>query len=267
MRVFYRWLLDHEHVADDPTSRLEFPKAPYRLPRIILEVDQIETVLAAADIATALGLRNRTMLEVLYATGLRRAELARLGTSDINLHQRTVFIQCGKGQQDRLVPLGQRATGWISRYLSTARPELVADRPDPAALFVTRDATSISHAHIGRVVELHLRQAGIPTGNCHLFRHALATLMLRAGADIRWVQAILGHHSLTSTQLYTHVEISHLAAVLAATHPANRPAPGHDTLIVHITGVTARRLVDAAAQHGLDPHQLLDHLLPTPSGH
>lgn len=226
-RGLFAWLAKQRLIVSNPAGELELPKTPDRLPRNVLSPEQAEQILALPDVGTALGLRDRTMLEVLYATGIRRAELAALSVADANLTKRTLFISEGKGARDRVVPLGERATRWISRYLIDARPVLAGDQLGESTMFVTIDGTRICTAHIGRTIERYLRTAGIEHGGCHLFRHTLATLMLEGGADVRWVQAMLGHRNLTSTQLYTHIDITRLAAVHAATHPAttNTPRP------------------------------------------
>jgi len=226
IRVLYSWMTKQHLIESSPAADIELPKTPDRLPRTVLTAEQAEAVLAIPGLDMPLGVRDRVMLEVLYATGVRRRELIGLAVADINLTRRTVFVREGKGARDRIVPLGERATCWVSRYLTDTRPRLLlrGDVNEPA-LFLTRDGTGIGNTHIGKLVEHYLRRAGIPSGGCHVFRHTVATLMLEGGADVRWVQAMLGHRSLTSTQLYTHVDITTLAAVHAATHPAasNRP--------------------------------------------
>ncbi len=227
VRGLFAWLTKQRLIAVNPAGELELPKIPDRLPRTVLSPEQAETVLAVPDIDTPLGLRDRVMLEVLYATGIRRSELAGLSVADVNLTKRTVFVREGKGARDRIVPLGERATIWVTRYLADVRPVLLGDELCQPVLFLTRDGTSICTAHVGKIIESHLRAGGIAEGGCHVFRHTVATLMLEGGADVRWVQAMLGHRNLVSTQLYTHVDITRLAAVHAATHPAasNTPRP------------------------------------------
>jgi integrase/recombinase XerD len=225
IRGLFTWLTRQRHITSNPACELEIPQTPDRLPRTILTPEQAEAVLALPNLGTLLGLRDRVMLEVLYATGIRRSELAGLTVADINLTKRTLFVACGKGARDRIVPLGERATVWVNRYLTDARPTLTSNALDEATLFVTNAGTPICLAHAGRIIETYLRTAGIAEGGCHLFRHTLATLMLEGGADVRWVQAMLGHRSLVSTQIYTHVDITKLAAVHAATHPAAANLP------------------------------------------
>jgi len=163
-RGLFAWLTKQRLIALNPASELELPKTPDRLPRTVLSPEQAEEILALPDVDTALGLRDRTMLEVLYATGVRRSELAGLTVADVNLGKRTLFISEGKGARDRVVPLGERATKWIGRYLIDARPVLLGDQIGEPALFVTRDGTNICTAHIGRTIERYLRQAGIENG-------------------------------------------------------------------------------------------------------
>lgn len=224
-RGLFGWMFKQRLIDQNPAGELELPKTPERLPRTILSVDQAETIMAQPDLDTVLGQRDRVMLEVLYATGVRRSELAGLDMSDVNTAKRTLFVREGKGAKDRIVPMGERATAWLTKYLADTRPALLGDAYAEPALFVTRDGTRICTAHVGKIIEQHLRAAGIATGGCHLFRHTLATLMLEGGADVRWVQAMLGHRNLTSTQLYTHVDITRLAQVHAATHPAASNQP------------------------------------------
>jgi integrase/recombinase XerD len=224
-RGLFGWMFKQRLIVVNPAGELELPKTPERLPRIILSVEQAEQVLAVPDLDTALGQRDRVMLEVLYATGVRRSELAGLDVSDVNVGKRTLFVREGKGARDRIVPLGERATVWLTRYLADTRHVLLGDEFAEPALFVTKDGTRICTAHVGKIIETCMRTAGIDSGGCHVFRHTLATFMLEGGADIRWVQAMLGHANLTSTQLYTHIDVTRLAQVHAATHPAASNQP------------------------------------------
>lgn len=220
IRGLYRWLHATHQTTHDPTATIELPSPPQQLPRNYLTANQAERVLAQPDLNTPLGQRDRTMLEVLYATGIRRTELANLSTNDIDLDQHTLFVCQGKGRRDRLIPTGPRAAEWLTNYLSTTRPILIGHRTDPRTVFVTHHATPICTAHIGKIISTHLRSAGIPHGNCHTFRHTTATLMLRNGADLRSIQTMLGHANLASTQRYTHITIDHLTDVHTRTHPS-----------------------------------------------
>ena len=177
------------------------------------------------DLSSPLGLRDRAILEVLYATGIRRLELTRLALADIDHAKVTVFIRAGKGAADRLLPLGERALAWITRYLADARPVLCRD-PAVTALFVASDGGPVSKVRVGQLAHGYIAASGTgKTGACHLFRHTMATLMLDGGADLRYVQEMLGHASVATTQIYTHVSITALQAVHATTHPGTRTHP------------------------------------------
>lgn len=171
------------------------------------------------DIATPWGLRDRAILETLYSTGIRRMEMTRLTLYDVDLAQGTVMVRQGKGAKDRLIPIGARACAWIARYLEEVRP-LLATRSDELALFLTDYGESFEKNRLGDLVRRYLRHAGIPHGSCHAFRHAMATHMLENGADIRFIQAMLGHSELSTTQIYTQVSIGKLKEIHTATHPA-----------------------------------------------
>ena len=169
------------------------------------------------------------MLEVLYATGIRRAELAGLDVADVNLAKQTLFVREGKGARDRIVPLGERATVWVTRYLADTRPALVdpSDVNEPALFVTERRHPDLPRACRHDRRRLPPRQPGSTTAGVIVFRHTVATLMFEGGADVRWVQAMLGHRSIISTQIYTHVDITPLAAVHAATHPGTSNQPRH----------------------------------------
>ncbi|WP_168401348.1 tyrosine-type recombinase/integrase, partial [Erwinia amylovora] len=190
----------------------------------ILSVEQVEEVLNLCDLSTLQGMRDRALLELLWSTGIRRGEVARLETYSADFSRKILTIVQGKGKQDRVIPVGGRALCWLRHWLEQVRPEVLVS-PDCKALFLAMDgvagltANGITHA-----VVPYLRAAGIDKGSCHLFRHAMATQMLENGADLRWIQAMLGHRSVESTQIYTQVSIKALQAVHASTHPAEREA-------------------------------------------
>ena len=220
LRGWFTWIKDQRLIEHNPTVEMQLPREEKRLPRHALSESEVEAVLAQSDIATPVGLRNRAMLETLYSTGLRRTEVLALQLSDLDRERGVVLVRQGKGHKDRFVPIGERALAWIDKYLREARPRL-ADDPRQRLLFVTRTGRPMHPNHLSALVRRYLQQAGITKeGACHLFRHSAATLMLEDGADIRYIQALLGHESLATTQIYTHVSIGKLCEVHARTHPA-----------------------------------------------
>jgi integrase/recombinase XerD len=226
VRALFAWCVKNGHLAANPASDLELPKVEQRLPKAALTADEAEQVLAVPDIATVSGLRDRALLEVLYCTGIRRAELAHLNVRDIDVQRFTLMVRQGKGRKDRLVPIHNRCLTWVNAYLAEARPTLVVE-PDDGTLFLTVDGTPFSLDRLTQLVRDHVKTSGVAKdGACHLFRHTLATVMLEGGADIRYVQAMLGHAELSTTQIYAQVSIRALQAVHRATHPAAlRPVP------------------------------------------
>ncbi|HEX8988226.1 MAG TPA: site-specific tyrosine recombinase XerC [Rhodocyclaceae bacterium] len=219
LRAFFKWLARENHILYNPASELVLPRQPRQLPKVLLSVQDVEAALNEPDIATAWGLRDRAILETLYSTGLRRLELTRLALYDVDLAQGTVMVRHGKGAKDRLIPIGRRACAWIARYVEEVRPQL-ATRSDELALFLTDYGEPFEKNRLGDLVRRHMRHAGIAHGSCHAFRHAMATHMLENGADIRFIQAMLGHSELSTTQIYTQVSIGKLKEIHAATHPA-----------------------------------------------
>ncbi|MGH8033147.1 MAG: site-specific tyrosine recombinase XerC [Luteimonas sp.] len=221
LKTWFKWLTREHHIASNPASELQLPKQPKRLPRTLLSPADLAAILHEADPATPAGLRDRAMLEVLYATGLRRMELPGLARYDVDLNRRLVFVREGKGKKDRVVPLGERAAAWLDKYLVEARPQLLA--ADTDALFVTDYGEPITPAWLAEKVKRYMAFAGIERpGATHLFRHACATHMLENGADIRYIQEMLGHANLATTEIYTHVAIDKLQRIHAATHPAGK---------------------------------------------
>ena len=167
-----------------------------------------------------MGLRDRAILETFYSTGMRRKELLNLLLTDLDAQRGTVFIRQGKGRKDRLIPIGERACAWIEKYLWEVRPGL-ATPPDQGRLFLTVLGESFTPAGMTQLAHQYIERAGLgKSGACHVFRHTCATLMLEGGADIRYIQQLLGHASLETTQIYTQVSIRTLKAVHTATHPA-----------------------------------------------
>jgi integrase/recombinase XerD len=219
LRAFFKWLARNNHILYNPASELELPRLERRLPKHVLTVREAESVLAQPDLGTATGIRDRAMLETLYSTGMRRMELLNLHLNDIDVDRGTVMIRQGKGKKDRMIPIGERALEWIAKYRDDVRPELAAGGDD-GSLFLTHLGEAFTPNRLTQLVRDHVNAAKLgKTGACHLFRHTMATLMLENGADIRFIQAMLGHAELSTTQIYTQVSIRKLKDIHTATHP------------------------------------------------
>jgi integrase/recombinase XerD len=226
IRAFYKWAARQRHVLHNPASEIELPRAEHRLPRPALTAAEAELVLAQPDLDDLTGVRDRAILEVFYSTGIRRAELARLAVTDIDHERQTVLVRQGKGRKDRLIPIGERGLAWVRRYLAEVRPKLAVAGTDDGTLFLTADGTPFALDALTRLASNYVKASGVPkTGACHLFRHTMATLMLEGGADIRYIQAMLGHAELSTTQIYAQVSVRALQAIHAATHPAAANTP------------------------------------------
>jgi integrase/recombinase XerD len=219
LRAFFAWLTRHNHILYNPASDLDLPRLDQRLPKHILTVGEVETILALPDLETGLGIRDRAMLETLYSTGMRRQELAQLGVFNVDHDRGTVMIRQGKGGKDRVIPIGERALQWLAKYRDDVRPELVSGADD-GTLFLTHAGEAFTVSSLSEMVREYIDAAKIgKRGSCHLFRHTMATLMLENGADIRFIQAMLGHANLNTTQIYTQVSIRKLKDIHTATHP------------------------------------------------
>jgi integrase/recombinase XerD len=221
IKGFFKWLTREKRIADDPAADIVIPRVPRILPRTILSVAEVETLLSEADAADMYRLRDRALLELLYSTGIRRTEAARLVGNDVDFSRAVLFVREGKGRRDRVVPLGARALAWVDRYLRESRPKLAL--PQTATLFVTDYGEAARPEFVAARVSRYKTFAGInKPGSTHILRHACATHMLEGGADIRFIQALLGHASLETTQIYAHVSIDALKRVHAQTHPSGR---------------------------------------------
>ncbi len=219
LKTFFKWLVRANHIPFSPASEMEMPRKGKRLPRSILSVDEVEAILAEAEPGNPQGLRDRAMLETLYSTGMRRMELPRLMVFDVDTARRVVFVREGKGKRDRVIPIGELAAAWVARYQAEARPLLMV--ADHDTLFVTDYGEPVTVTFVANRVRRYKGFANITKpGGPHMFRHACATHMLEGGADIRFIQAMLGHVNLATTQVYTHVSIDKLKEIYAATHPA-----------------------------------------------
>ena len=218
LRAFYAWLLRRGLRNDDPTALLDPPKLPRSLPKALAE-SQIDALLAAPQTDTSLGLRDRAMLELMYAAGLRVSELVNLPANAVNLRQGVVRVT-GKGSKERLVPLGEESQHWLEKYLAEARPKL-AGKGSRAALFIGADGEAPSRQQFWGLVKRYAAVAGIDPGKVspHGLRHSFATHLLNHGADLRALQMLLGHSSLSTTQIYTLVAREHLQKLHAKHHP------------------------------------------------
>jgi integrase/recombinase XerD len=217
IKAFCKWMVRNRLVELDASRELILPRLPKRLPRRIPSVIEVRAIIGSAGTGSPLAIRDRAMMETLYSTGLRRMELANLRIVDVGLDASTVLVRCGKGRRDRLVPLGSVARSWIEQYLRDVRP-LLAAGVDRGELFLTDYGEPFRRNRLGDRLRSYVARCGLP-GACHIFRHACATHMLENGADIRFIQAMLGHSQLSTTEIYTQVSISKLKAVHAQTHP------------------------------------------------
>lgn len=217
LRRFYRFLVREGELQKDPSAQIEAPRLGRPLPKTLTETD-VENLLAAPDVTTPEGLRDRTMLEVLYASGLRVSELVALRIGQVNFRQGVVRV-VGKGDKERLVPLGEEASGWLERFLQEGRAQF----PPASAseyLFPTRRSEAMTRQTFWHLIKRHARSAGVHKPlSPHTLRHAFATHLLNHGADLRVVQLLLGHSDLSTTQIYTHVARERLKDVHARHHP------------------------------------------------
>ena len=219
IRAYFKWLTRQNVLLWNPASELELPRLERRLPKHVLTASEAELVLAQPDVREPMGIRNRAILEVLYSTGIRRMEVVHLSVYDLDAERGTLMVRQGKGKKDRMVPIGEQAIAWLERYLNDVRPGLVAP-PDDGTLFLTATGEELSPNRLTQLVREYVNAADTgKKGACHLFRHTMATLMLENGADIRYIQEMLGHVELSTTQIYTQVSIRNLQAVHALTHP------------------------------------------------
>lgn len=229
IRAWFKWLTKNNRLLYNPASDLDMPRMERRLPRHILSEQEADRVLNVPDTSTDLGVRDRAMLETLYSTGMRRMELIGLGVFDLDFERGTVMVRQGKGKRDRMIPIGERALAWILKYRDQVRPQFaLADdgisgngNGQGATLFLTQQGEAFTPNRLTQLVRDIINAAGInKKGSCHLFRHTMATLMLENGADIRFIQAMLGHAELSTTQIYTQVSIVKLKEIHTLTHPA-----------------------------------------------
>lgn len=218
LRRFHQYLKQEGLMENDPMVTIQMPKKQQKLPKV-LSMDEIERLLAAPDVKTVLGLRDRAILELLYATGLRVSELIHITMSEIHLD--IGFIQTiGKGDKERIVPLGEEAAFWIAEYLSDSRPALAKGRKETAFLFLNFHGNGFTRQGIWKNLKQTVRDSGIKKNvSPHMLRHSFATHILENGADLRIVQELLGHADISTTQIYTHITTERMAEIYQKHHP------------------------------------------------
>src|SRR5271165_4093821 len=218
LRNFFRYAQIQDLIAADPSANLESPKIRRSLPGY-LRLEEVERLLTQPDSKTALGLRDRAMLEVLYSTGLRVSELVGLRVGDLDT--KVGCVRCiGKGDKERLVPVGKKALAMVEKYLNEARPQLLGKAPPLATLFLNRRGRGLSRVGVWKILSQYGRKAGLRVAlTPHMLRHSFATHLLERGADLRSVQLMLGHSDISTTQIYTHVVEERLKQIYKAHHP------------------------------------------------
>ncbi|HEY6457991.1 MAG TPA: site-specific tyrosine recombinase XerC [Steroidobacteraceae bacterium] len=264
VRALFKWLTRQNHLLYNPASELELPRLEHRLPKHVLTISEVEQVMRTVDLTEPTGIRDRAILEVLYSTGIRRRELIGLALFDFDRERGTVMIRLGKGKKDRMIPVGDRAMEWVDRYQHQVRPDLVVGREIAhlATLFLTHTGEPFTPNRLTQLVRRYVQAAELgKSGSCHLFRHTMATLMLENGADIRYIQAMLGHAELSTTQIYTQVSIRKLKQIHTATHPAKLrtaavSAPGTNTA-QSLAAPTAEDVLTALAAEAFEDDE--DH--------
>jgi integrase/recombinase XerD len=233
IRSFFVWLNRNGHLLHNPAERLTFPQQEQSLPHVLNE-SEIARLIETPDLQTAIGLRDRALMETLYATGIRRREAQRLDLYDIDTTTQRLAVRLGKGQRDRLVPLTETAAHWLTRYVTAARPELAAGQwwgkgqrhgqpkliPPTSALWLSVSGRRLSYQMIADRIRDYALQAAVKA-SAHTFRHSCATHLLRAGASVRHVQQLLGHRDLSTTEIYTHIELQDLQQAIETA--VNRP--------------------------------------------
>ena len=222
LKMFFKYLVTKRIIPFNPASELQFPKLGKPLPKNIMSHEEVQAVMQQCDLNDPCGLRDRAIMELFYANGIRRAELAELNIYDIDFDKGSLMIREGKDKKDRVIPVGENTLKWLGKYLDEARPKL-QHKVDEITLFLSRDGRRLGDIYLSRHIGKYIRDAGInKSGSCHLFRHTIATLMLDNGADIRYIQEMLGHESIRSTQIYTRVSIKNLKSVHDRTHPSSQ---------------------------------------------
>jgi integrase/recombinase XerD len=229
VKRLYRFFVDEGKLLLDPSDGLQDLNRRKTLPRPILSRSEVTRLLAVPDVSEPLGVRNRAVLEVLYATGLRVGELERLTCQDVDWVQQTLHLRQTKNGQPRMVPLGQHAAAWLKRYVDDVRPQQIRKCPEARALFVVRGGATLGQFQIRSILTVCARAAKLGKAvSPHLLRHSCATHLLQAGADIRVIQELLGHTSIASTMLYTHVAPVDVKAMHSRYHPGGGQSHASD---------------------------------------
>ena len=218
LKQYYRYLINIGERQDNPTALISAPRIHRTLPQSLTESD-VEKLLAAPDLETSFGLRDRCMLELMYSSGLRVSELVGLQVNQVNANLGLVRL-VGKGSKERVIPVGEEALHWLARYLKRSRPDLLRAHANDDALFISSRGTAITRQAFWQNIKKYLLKAGVKTVfSPHSLRHAFATHLLNHGADLRTVQMLLGHSSLSTTQIYTHIAQARLQSLHAQHHP------------------------------------------------
>jgi integrase/recombinase XerD len=221
IRSWFKWLTKNNFILYNPASEVELPKLGHRLPKHILSQGEAEEVINIPNVLKPTGVRDRAILETLYSTGIRRSEVINLRVYDLDADRGTLIVRQGKGGKDRMIPIGDRALAWIDRYLVEVRPGLISGDAAGDIVFLNNNGQPFTANALTLMVREYVTKADTgKRGSCHLFRHTMATLMLENGADIRYIQAMLGHVKLETTAIYTQVSIRKLKEIHTATHPA-----------------------------------------------
>lgn len=219
---YFKWLCRQNYLLSNPASELELPRAEQRLPVLPLSQNEVETILSQPDLNDPLGIRDRAILELLYSTGMRRSEVTNLTRSQIDFERQILVVRQGKGKKDRVLPIGHRALKWLKKYLDQVRPELLMSTAEDT-FFLSSYGEMLNADVLSRTVRNYIQQADIGrSGSCHLFRHTCAGHMLENGADIRYIQQLLGHSDLKTTEVYTELSIHQLQKVHSLTHPGSQ---------------------------------------------
>lgn len=248
LKVWFKWLAQRNYIPQDPAAELELPRVGYKLPSV-LNKEEAEVVLQQPNLRALFGTRDRAILEMLYSTGMRRMELLHLRLYDVDKKHGLVAIREGKGKRDRIVPVGERALYWLDQYLLATRLRIVK-QPDDSIVFLTAAGKPFTPNHLSWLARRYVKAAGISkTGACHIFRHTMATLMLEGGADIRYIQAMLGHVRLDTTKIYTHVSIRMLKQIHTTTHPAARLDTQNSIAQVHTQNVCRPKMPSSPEAH------------------